>query len=304
MSNPIHLFYFTLISLFWGGSFLAIGIAVDHFPPAFSAFLRSVVGMLSMICYLLWRRKTLRSKVWLQSMGCGLFTMGIAWIFVFWGEKFVAPALACVLNAAVPIFAVLLTPFMTPNDRLTRNKILGVLIGFSGVLLIFWPGLITGVTPEVKGLAAVLMMSLCYAIGVLWTRRIAQKTGGAVNLFYQCLGSALVLILFSLIFELPHSSLQWSWSGLAAVFYLGTFSTAVAWLLFFILLKEVGSLQATAVTYCMPLVAILLDFVVLHKIMLPIQTAGTIIILGGVFLINKKKDWIPAFAGMTKSNLN
>ncbi|MDP2600160.1 MAG: DMT family transporter, partial [Deltaproteobacteria bacterium] len=229
----MHIFYFTLISLFWGGSFLAIGMAVDHFPPAFSAFLRSVIGMTGILFYLFWKKKSLRSAVWLQSMGCGLFTMGIAWIFVFWGEKYVAPALACVLNAAVPIFAVLLIPLMTPNDRLTRNKILGVLIGFVGVLLIFQPGLSSGMTLETKGLAAVLMMSLCYAIGVLWTRRISQRISGAVILFYQCLGSALALFCFTLVFELPYQPLRWSLEGFLAVLYLGIFSTAIAWVLFF-----------------------------------------------------------------------
>lgn len=221
-------------------------------------------------------------------MGAGIFTMGIAWIFVFWGEKVIAPAPACVLNSAVPIFAVLLTPLMTPNDKLTRNKILGVFIGFMGVVFIFWPELIVGVTPELKGLAAILTMSLSYAIGVLWTRRIAHRTDNAVNIFYQCLGSAVILLFLMILFEPPNPFSQWSWSGFSAILYLGFFSTAIAWLLFFKLLKEVGTLQTMAVTYCMPLVAILLDFFILHKIMLPIQTLGTIIILCGVFLINKR----------------
>ncbi len=253
--------------------------------------------MTGILFYLLLKRRSFYSKVWLQSMGAGVFTMGIAWVFVFWGEKFVAPALACVLNAAVPIFSVLLIPLMTPHDKLTRNKILGVLIGFAGVVLIFWPELIVGITPELKGLASILMMSLSYAIGVLWTRRFVHRTHNAINIFYQCFGSAIILLLFTLFFERPHTSLQWSWTGFAAIFYLGFFSTAIAWLLFFKLLKEVGTLQTTAVTYCMPLVAILLDFFVLHKVMLPIQTLGTVIILCGVFLINKRKALDSRFRG-------
>ena len=289
MSNPTRIFYFVLTAFFWGCSYLAIGIAIRHTPPFFAAFLRSVVAMTLVAVYLLWRYKKIGlPKLWKQSMTSGLFVMGIAWIFLFWGEKFVTPAMAAILNSTVPIFATILLPFLVPDEKLSRNKVTGVLIGFGGVVLIFWPELSWTVSPELKGLLAVTMMALCYSIGVLWTRRIANRVSNATNLFYQCLGSAIILFLFSAIFELPHQPVPWSWPAMTAIFYLGTCSTAIAWLMFFRLMKDIGSVQATSVTYLIPIVAIVVDHFFWDKGLAWNQLCGALVILSAVFLINYK----------------
>lgn len=293
MSNPIHILDFILISLFWGGSFLAIGVAVEHWPPFFAAFLRSAVGLLLMTAYLLWKHKKIPlPKIWAQSFISGFFTMGIAWIFLFWGQKYISPAMAAILNATVPIFVVLLSPLMTPLDKLVWNKGCGVLAGFTGVALIFAPEISRNDSPYLKGLLAILIMALFYAVGILWMRRIARRVGNAVNLFYQCLGSALVLIVASGIFELPRQTLVWSWPAAVSVLYLGSFSTAAALLLFFRLIREVGSVQASATTYCVPLIAVVLDVLFLGKWLKWNQGIGAGIILAAVFLANwKPKLW-------------
>ncbi|MDO8527088.1 MAG: DMT family transporter [Deltaproteobacteria bacterium] len=291
MSNPIHILYFILITLFWSGSFIAIHVAVQNFPPFFSAFLRSLIAMIFMGAYLLLRKRRIRfSKNSLYSMGAGLFTMGIAWLFLFWGELNVNPAIAAILNSTVPIFIVLLTPLLTPKDRLSWNERLGVFLGFMGILIIFAPDISLKANLYLYGLLAVLMMAFCYAIGVLWTRRIVHKTGNAINVFYQAFGSALFLGAVSLIFELPHQTLHWSWSGIAAIGYLGIFSSAIALLLFFHLIREIGSVTAAATTYCIPLIAILLDVVFLKKWILWNQALGASVILCSVFLINRHRQ--------------
>lgn len=294
MSNPRHILYFILMSLFWGGSFLAIAIAVQHFPPFFAAFIRSFIAMSAIAIYLFWKRgKIQRPKVWLQSFGSGLFIMGIAWIFLFWGEKYVSPALAAILNGTVPIFTTLLFPLLTPQDKLSWNKWAGVLMGFLGIVVIFAPEFSFGMSLHLKGLLAVLMMAVCYAIGTLWTRRLSNRVSNSTNLFYQCLGSATILLIASAIFELPYQSLHWSGKALLALTYLGLFSSALSLLLFFVLVKEIGSVQASAVTYCPPLVAILLDVIFLKKWITWNQAIGAVIILGAVFLIHKTPARLP-----------
>ncbi|OGQ06324.1 MAG: hypothetical protein A3F82_03575 [Deltaproteobacteria bacterium RIFCSPLOWO2_12_FULL_44_12] len=289
MSNPRHILYFILISLFWGGSFLAIRIAVEHFPPFFAAFIRSSIAMSVIGFYLLWKQKKIpKSKLWLQSFGSGLFMMGVAWIFLFWGEKYVSPAIAAILNGTVPIFTTLLLPLVTPQDKLTWNKWAGVLIGFLGIVVIFFPEISLGMSLHSQGLLAILMMSVCYAIGTLWTRRLSKRVNNSTNLFYQCFGSATVLLLSSAIFELPHETLQWSGKALLALTYLGLFSSAISLLLFFVLVKDIGSVQASAVTYCPPLVAIILDVIFLNKWITWNQAIGAVVILGAVFLINRR----------------
>lgn len=288
MSNPLHIFFFTLIVLFWGGSFLAIGVAVQHLPPFYSAFLRILICLVSMTVYLLFKEKRIeRPKVWLQSMGSGLFLMGFPWLFLFWGEKFVAPALAAIINGTVPIFTTLLMPLITPSDKWTWKKWIGILSGFGGILWIFTPEISGTFTPQLQGLLAIVMMAICYAIGVLWTRRIANRVRNSVNLFYQSLGGLLPTLAATLLFEIPHHPLIWNPHAYLAILYLGLFSTTIAWLFFFQLIKEVGSLQASATTYCIPLVAILLDIIYFGKWIEWNQGLGVVIILIGVFLIHR-----------------
>ena len=135
MSNPMNIIRFILLVLFWGGSFFGIGIAVRHLPPFFAAFVRVFICFLIMLTYLLAKeRKIERPKVWLQSMGTGFFSMGISWVFLFWGEQHVTPAMAAILNGTVPIFATIFMPLITPQERPGWNKWAGVFVGFAG-----WP---------------------------------------------------------------------------------------------------------------------------------------------------------------------
>ncbi|MBI4223684.1 MAG: DMT family transporter [Deltaproteobacteria bacterium] len=289
MSNPLHIISFLLIALFWGGSFFSIGVAVKHWPPFFCAFLRVFSAFLLIAIYLLLKRKRIeRPAVWLQAMGTGAFLMGIPWLFLFWGEKHVQPALAAILNSTVPIFTVLLTPLLTPSDKLSWNKWAGVWLGFAGVAVIFFPGISTDLSWHLLGLGAILIMAICYAIGLLWMRRISRRIGNASSLFYQALSGSLILGLATLFFELPGQALSFSWPPLLAALYLGVFSTAAAWLLFFGLVRDVGSVQAAAVTLLVPLVAILLDFFFWEKFIHLYQAFGAVVILLAVFLINKK----------------
>lgn len=289
MSNPLHVISFILPVLFWGGSFLAIGISVKHLPPSWSAFIRVLICLVLTTLYLLIKeRKIERPKVWLQSMGTGAFQMGIPWIFLFWGEKHVTPALAAVLNGTVPIFVTLFASFITPDEKPSLNKWLGVLTGFAGVGIIFAPEISWEFSLHFKGILAILFMSVCYAIGVLWTRRISRKIRNPVNLFYQSLSGSLILLAFSALFELPHQTLVWSWPAYSALLYLGVFSTAVAWIFFFRLVRDVGTIQASAVTYCVPLIAMVLDFFFWDKWIAFHQALGACIILIGIFLINRR----------------
>lgn len=286
MSNPIHILYFFLTALFWGGSFLAIKIAITHYPPFFSAFLRVLISTLFISFYLLIKNKKIeRPKVWLQSMGSGLFAMGIPFLFLFWGEQFVNPAVGAIINSTVPIFTTLLLPLITPQDRWTWKKIIGVTIGFVGVLIIFAPEIKSGPNPALKGMLAITGMAVCYAISILWMRRISNCVRASVNIFYQSLGGTILLFLSTILFELPSQKIVWSLHGTLAVLYLGIMSTALAWLMFFRLVREMGSVQASAVSYMIPLVAIVLDILFLGQWIQSNQAIGVVIILLGIFLI-------------------
>ncbi|MDO8643822.1 MAG: DMT family transporter [bacterium] len=285
----MHLFYFIMTALFWGGSFLAIRIAVQNFPPFFAAGLRVFIGLVCIGGYLLIKKKKIRRPHnWLAMMMAGVIWMGLAWIFLFWGEQYVAPALAAVLNSTVPIFTVLLTPLITPSDKPNLKKWIGVLLGCGGVAVIFYPELSKETTLYTYGLMALALMSLSYATGALLTRRLSHTDTGPLTAFYQCAGALILLVLASFLFE-RNLPIHWTNEGVLALLYLGIFSTAIAFIFFFKLIKERGSVEASAVTLCVPLVAIVLDAIFLRRFLPWNQTIGAIIILLSVGLIHWKR---------------
>lgn len=289
MTRFTFVIYFTLTTLFWGGSFLGIRYAIEGFAPNVAAFLRVFTGFVFLlIVFLFQKRKKLKHKLWLQAMGIGVFSMGIPWVLLFWGEKHVAPALAAVINSAVPLFVTIFSPIVTPEDKLSPNKWIGVSIGFIGVWVIFHPQVTMGQwTNYIQGMLAIVFMAVSYAIGILWTRRISTQMANDINLFYQLIGGGLFLLTMSFVGEGTFVLPGFTINSIYAILYLGILSTALALLMFYQIIKKVGSIQASAVTYLIPLVAIILDLIFLDKSLQLNQALGACLILGALLLINR-----------------
>lgn len=289
MTRFTFIIYFSLTTLFWGASFIGIHYAIQGFTTNFAVFLRVFVAVLFLFPILLLRKQNLKSRYWLQGLGIGLFGVAIPWMLLFWGEKHVAPALAAVLNSTVPIFVTILTPFITPKDKNTWRKWAGVLVGFFGVGLIFYPEILVGeLNHYILGLVAILIMAVSYAISILWTRKLGDQMASTSLLYYQLIGAGLFLIAVNAFAGSPFVLPALSYKAVVAVVYLGIFSTALAFLMFIKMIKGVGSVQASAVTYMMPLVSILLDLIFLGKTLQINQAVGACFILGAIFLINRK----------------
>ena len=297
--QPIHIFFFILTTLFWGGSFLAIKIVIHDISPGFAAFLRCTICLVFLIPYFIVKTKRDHSKgkslklpskrILLSSFISGFFAMGLSWVCLFWGEQHVTPALAAIINSSCPIFVTMLAFLITPADKFTIYKWLGVLVGFLGVLVIFWPELFnTNFSNYTYGLFAILTTTTSYAIAILWTRRLMHRIPTLMHMILQTAGAAFTLLIFSLItksFFITHPSSQ-AW---LALFYLGLCSTTFAGLMFIKLIKEVGSVQASVITLCMPIIAIILDMVFLDAYLSLYQVLGTTLILMAIIVINGEK---------------
>ncbi|MBU0507108.1 MAG: DMT family transporter [bacterium] len=297
--QPIHILYFILTTLFWGGSFLAIKIVIHDITPGFAAFLRCALCLVFLIPYFLLKTKNDRKKgrllnlprkrILISSFVSGFFAMGLSWICLFWGEQHVTPALAAVINSSCPIYVTMFAFVITPADKYSLYKWVGVLLGFLGVLVIFWPELFhTNFSQYTYGLFAILVTTTSYAIGILWTRRLMPHIPNLIHMILQTSGAAFTLIVFSLItksfFITTPSVKVW-----LALFYLGLCSTTFAGLMFIRLIKEVGSVQASVITLCMPIIAIILDMIFLDAYLTVYQVMGTVLILMAIIAINGEK---------------
>lgn len=287
----LDLLLFLLLALLWSASFINIKVVVDQFPPIFSAMMRVLVSIacLAVIYKLLGKRVwALPERYWIL-WGAGLLTQAIPFACLFYGERFIAPALAGIINSTVSIWALLIGAFMFKDfSQWTWLKLTGLLLGLAGILMIFLP-LVIHSHSRLVGVVAVLCMAFFYALGSLFNQHVIFKRMNVsfeTNLFQQHVSSILFLMATSLSLETwPAFSQLLHLPAVLAFIYLGLMSTAIAWIIYFYLIREWGSVRAASVMYVVPLLAILWDFIFLHDVPSYRELAGSFTILLGVTLV-------------------
>ncbi|MBI4126394.1 MAG: DMT family transporter, partial [Deltaproteobacteria bacterium] len=288
---------FLLLGTFWGGSFVAIKIAVGVTPPIFAALLRVTLSLVFLlIIFRLWGKPTtIPPKARLRVWTAGLFLQGLPFLLLFWGEKSVTPGIAGILNGTTALWTFLLAAiFFRHTEHISIQKLIGMMIALTGLVIIFWPKIfLPTVHPEVLGTLAVTGMALCYGIGTVMSRALLASRftiPQSAMIIHQHFSSLLLLFVATIVFEgVPNvAPFFHSWRALTAVLYLSLCSTAIAWIIFFSLLGKLGSVRTSSITYLIPLVAVLGDFLYFGRIPAGHEVIGALTILAGVALIQLK----------------
>ncbi len=291
----MNVLLFLGVACFWGGSFIAIQPLVHAMPPLMAGALRIGIGVafLSLILPSLKIpfsvAKGLRLRVWVT----GLVAFAIPFAFLFWGEQSISPGLAGILNGTVPIFVFLLGLAFTPGvEKVTLRKISGLLFGIVGVIAIFLPKVLeSGADPSLAGTVAVTLMAVCYATSVLLNRVIFSnypKLHPFTNLYQQLWAGFLGLLAISLLGEgWPRPE---NWRPLSTVvtaeLYLGIGSTSIAFMMFYRLIKVWGPVRAATVTYVVPTMALVFDWVLNGSVPSPSEWLGVVCVTLGVVILN------------------
>lgn len=256
------------LSLFWGGSFFFVGVAVRQLPPLTIVALR-----VSLAALVLWsclpamgivmpRRREALAAFFVM----GLLNNAIPFCLITFGQTQLASGLASILNATTPLFTVLAAHFLSTDERLTPLRLAGALCGFLGVAGMIGPQLITGSGGTAPAELAVLGAAVSYAFASLFGRRfrrmgikpLATATG-------QVTASSLMLIPVALFVDRPWSLAAPEWTALAAIAALASFSTALAYILYFRILAGAGATNVVLVTLLAPVSSILLGAIVLGE---------------------------------------
>ncbi|HLG18184.1 MAG TPA: DMT family transporter, partial [Bdellovibrionota bacterium] len=283
---------FFALTLFWGCSFIAIRFAVEAIPPFAAAGMRIFIATLIMGLLAVVQRirgpKSWREVFLLAFLG--VLNFGVPWACLFWGEQYVVPALASILNSTVPIFVLLFSWALLPDEQPNVLKVIGVGLGFGGILLVFAPALDLNPADRnnLYGMLSVVTMAVSYAMGGVLIRRHAQHIDIRWSIAVQGACASAMLFLLSFVSESGDwiSSATERAQALWGVLYLAIFSTAIAWFLFLSLIREWGPLRAAAVTYTLPFVAIVIDWFYYGKWPSANQLVGAGLIISGVVLIH------------------
>jgi drug/metabolite transporter (DMT)-like permease len=291
--KPIEWGLLLILSVFWGGSFFFVEIALRDFQPFTLVFLRISIAalILLIVVYLSGKRLPRSFKTWLGYLVLGLLNNAIPFSLIVWGQTRIESGVASILNATTPIFTVLLAHFLTSDERLTIPKIMGVVAGFSGVYLMMKPELTDGFSWRGLGQVAVLGAAVSYSFAGIFGKRF-KNISAVVNSAGMLLCASIVMLPLAIIIDAP-GSMRPSLEALSAVLAIAVISTAAAYLLYFHLLAAAGATNVLLVTFLIPISALLLGVGVLGEVIKLFEYVGMgCIFLGLIIIDGRALKWL------------
>ena len=248
-----------LLATIWGGSFLAIRVALDEVAPLTSVAHRTGWAMLALWSVVALMRLPLprNPRIWFGFLGMGLLNNVIPFALMAWGQLYVETGLTSILNGATAIFGVIAAAIFFADERITRAKAIGVSLGFVGVATAI--GLDNFRNFNIQSLAqlAILAGTVSYALASVWARHFLGGLAPQVAAAGMLTGSTLIILPLAWIVDGP-IRLDLAPSTLGAIGYYALIATAGAYLLYYRVLALAGSGNLMLVTLLIPPVAITL----------------------------------------------
>ncbi|MEH6608007.1 MAG: DMT family transporter [Halioglobus sp.] len=288
--RPVHWLMLGFLSIAWGLAFYLIAVGLESFGPLTLVNIRLAVGALTLYAIMHWQGYSLpRSGHWWGRF-CILAIFGnlIPFSLIAWAETSITSAQAGLLMALMPISTVLLAHFFVHNDTLTPRRIVGISLGFLGVMVLIGGDALAGTGGKaLTAQLAVLVATLAYASNAVYTKRIPS-----INTLVVATGSLIVgtllLLPFTLTIEQPqlHNA---SANALLATLILGVVSTGLATWVFFRVVTDCGPTFLSIINYIIPAIAFAAGVLFLGEVAAPSQFLGLIVILLGIALTQKNK---------------
>ena len=286
INRSFELSLLCLLALLWGSSYLFAKVALAEVPPLSLVAVRVSVAAVFLLIVMaakqdrLPRDKHTWARLGLQSVFIGFGS----WTILAWGQQFVDAGLASVLNSTSPIFVVLITAVITRHEHLGLRKIAGAILGLAGVALIIGFDVLSGLGQQVAGQLACLIAAALYGAAAINGKRfshLSSTTTAAGTMIW----STAILIPAAFIFEDP-LSLTPEPKAIFAMLMLSVFCTGVALLLYFRLVRTLGSLGAASQAYLRAGVGLCLGILVLGEQISLSSLVGLLAAIAGVMAIN------------------
>lgn len=278
-----------LLALCWGPSFLFIKLALIDLSPTLLSFFRIGIGALILNLILFLRSNYLPRELafWHNSAIAALFSVAIPFMLINWGQQFIESSLGSLLNGTTPFFTVIFSAVLLNEEKVSKNKITGIFIGFIGLLVLVYPNISNGISASMQGILAVVLASASYGIGWVWVKKKLTGVTSFKAPAAQLLIATIYLLPFAIFDSINLSDFKPSIVSIGSIIALGTLGTAIAFILYFKLIERAGASYASMVTYLVPAIGMILGSIVLYEKLTVWMLAGSFMILYGIFFANK-----------------
>ena len=275
------------LSVLWGGSFFFAEIALESLPPLTIVTLR--VGLAAITLWLVVLALKLpipnSTPIWIAFLTMGLLNNVLPFSLIVWGQSQISSGLAAILNATAPLFGVIVAGILLRDESATPLKIMGVVVGFAGVIVMM--DLSSIATSSLLAQLAILAAALSYACASVYGRRFkATGLNPILVAAGQVTGSTLLLLPIALWVDGNDPYANVPAQVWAAIISLAVFSTAAAYILYFKLLASAGATNILLVTLLVPVSAILLGWLFLKESLQTPHVIGMAMIALGLSAID------------------
>jgi drug/metabolite transporter (DMT)-like permease len=290
--KPKHWFAFLLLGAIWSSSFMWIKIAVQEVGPITLVAFRVLLGLLFGIVVILIQRVQLprNFKQWSPLLLLGITNVAIPFFLISWGEQSIDSAVAAILDATVPLFTILIAHYLLRDDKMTWPKVLGLLIGFAGVIVLMSKD-IGASFGSLLGQLAVVLACAFYAGSSVFARKTTEDTPGILRSAGPLVSATVIMWLATFFVErpvqVPKMGITW-----IALLFLGILGSGLAFVLSYYLIHEIGPTRTSLVTYLFPLGGVILGVVFLNEKLSWQLLAGAALIIVSLVVAN----WRPARA--------
>lgn len=270
------------LSILWGGSFFFVKIALNDLPIFTIVFLRVALGSLLLLIFTTIKKKKLPNSkiIWFHFIVMGVLNNVIPFTLIVSAQKYIDSGFASILNATTPFFTIIIAHLFTKDESLSLKKVLGIIIGLSGVtILIGYKSIFSGKN-ELVGAIFMLIAALSYAFAGVWGKRFKSlKMDPIIISTGQLICSSVLLLPITLVVDKPWTLSLPSGQTWLAILGVALFSTSIAYIIYFKLLSSSGATNVLLVTLLIPVSALLLGVTILSEVFY-IQYIYGIIIIG------------------------
>jgi len=299
---------FWILGFIWGSSFLLIRIGVEEFSATQVVLIRTVIAAIGLNIVRMMRGfplprdwPTIRALIII-----GLGNATLPYTFISLGEQNISSGMAAVLQSTASLFTLVIAHFAFSDERISPQKIIGLFIGFAGVIVLSSESIEAGAinVSILLGQGAIIAASLCYAIFTVYSRRIINKD-------IKPLVVSSTVFIGSVLWAIPFVILEPLLGGRAfvpfdqvpgdvtlAVLGLGFVNTFIAYLFFYFIVQQLGAFRASMVTYIVPVVGLALGWLV-NEIVTVVMLGGALLIFTGIAFVNLQPEQVRRYFSRT-----
>jgi drug/metabolite transporter (DMT)-like permease len=298
-SVPVDWLVFLALGLMWGSSYLFIKIGVETLEPFTLIAARLGIGLLVLATVVAFAREPLprEPRTYFHLIVLSVVSVALPFFLITSAEQSTDSSLAAIINASVPLFTIAIAAVALHDEPITPGRLAGLGVGFIGVFILVSPGLGgsgSGGDSSLYGEVALVGSSISYAVGAVYARRNVRGLRPMIPALFQVGFAFAITAVLAGVLEHPFATVVRP-DAIFAVVWLGVLGSGFAYLAFFRLLVRWGATRATLVAYVLPVVGIVLGVLVLNEQVDARILLGTVLIIGGVALVNSRYGQRPLF---------